>query len=106
MTDTATRTDSRVVYGIRCVWWDGVEKVGKMPGTDGPLGPLPCCPHCRGVLMQVDSPEKWWADVNTHQANGHPGYRAFMEWLKGKCFPTIQAAKAAYEAKPGRTVKL
>ena len=105
MKRTSIETDTRIVFGMRCVWWDGIEKVGKLPPS--PSGhSLPCCPHCGGVLMQMDGPEQWWRTVEQHQANGHPGYRAFIEWMKGKCFPTMQAAKAAYEAKPGRTVTL
>lgn len=97
-------TDTRIVYGMRCAWWDGIEKVGRIETPSG--HGLPCCPHCRGVLMQMDSPAQWWDLVNRHEAAGHPGYRAFIEWLKGKCFPTVQAAKAAYEARPGRKVTL
>lgn len=95
-------TDTRIVYGIRCVWWDGIEKVGKTPPERGIS--IPCCPHCGGVLMELRSLAEWWAGVEKYEADGHPGYRAFIEWLKGKCFPNRQAAKAAYEAKPGRTV--
>ncbi len=99
-------TDTRIVYGMRCVWWGGIEDVGKMPGTDGPLGALPCCPHCHSPLMELPTPAHWWDGVQKHEANGHPGYRAFIEWQKGKCFPTMRAAQIAYELKPGRTVKL
>jgi hypothetical protein len=91
---------------MRCVWWDGIEMVGKMPGTEGRLGSLPCCPHCNSPLMQMDDPAQWWATVEKHEADGHAGYRAFIEWMKGKCFPTMSAAQAAYQAKPGRTVQL
>jgi hypothetical protein len=100
----ARDADNRVVYGISCVWWDGIEKVGKTPLRGGVS--LPCCPQCGGVLMQVDGPKQWWDAVEKHEASGHPGYRAFIEWLKGKCFPTMQAAQEIYETKPGRTVKL
>lgn len=100
----AAASDARIVYGMRCVWWDGIEKVAKTTPLDGHS--LPCCPHCGGVLMQMDGPAQWWAQVEQHEAAGHPGYRAFIEWMKGKCFPTMSAAKAAYEARPGRTVTL
>lgn len=93
-------TDTRIVYGARCVWWDGIEKIGKTPAGVGPtakMGGLPCCPHCGGVLFEMDSPKRWWDGVAKHEANGNPGYRAFIEWLKGKCFPTMDDAKAAYE---------
>jgi hypothetical protein len=57
-------------------------------------------------LFQMDGPQQWWEQVQKHQDAGHPGYRAFIEWLKGKHFPDIAAAKATYEAKPGRSVTL
>lgn len=98
------QADDRVVYGARCTWWDGIEKVGSK-GT-GPLGSLPCCPHCRGMLFEMPTPKTWWDGVAKFEADGHTGYRSFVEWMKGKCFPDIRAAQIAYEAKPGRTVKL
>ena len=87
--------DDRIVYGFNCVWWDGIEKVASRGG-------LPCCPHCGGMLMEMPTPKQWWDGVEIYEKNGHPGYRSFIEWLKGKCFPNRDAAKAAYEAKPGR----
>lgn len=99
------RTDTRVVYGMRCVWWDGIENVGKTPTDERGIS-IPCCPHCGGVLMELPSPADWWRGVEAHEANGHPGYRAFIEWQKGKCFPTMRAAQIVYETKPGRAVKL
>lgn len=92
-------TDNRIVYGALCIWWDGIEKVGRN-------GVLPCCPHCKGVLFEMNSPKQWWDGVEAHEANGHPGYRDFIEWLKGKCYPTTHEAKKAYEASGKRTVVL
>lgn len=97
-------TDTRIAYGSRCTWWDGIEKVETIEAGSGHR--LPCCPHCRGMLFEIPTPEMWWDGVVKYEAAGHAGYRAFMEWAKGKCFPNIKAAKAAYEAKPGRTVQL
>lgn len=97
--------DLRIVYGMNCTWWDGIEKVGHK-GPDGPLGRLPCCPHCKSVLFEMPSPKQWWDGVERFQAAGHPGYCDFIAWMQGKCFPHIAAAKAAYESKPGRSVTL
>ena len=104
MTILQRATDDRIVFGMRCVWWDGIEKAGKLATPSG--HGLPCCPHCSSPLMQMDDPATWWGQVEKHEANGHPGYRAFIEWMKGKCFPDMAAAKAAYEARPGRSVTL
>lgn len=95
--------DARIVYGARCTWWDGIEKVGSK--GQGPGGGLPCCPHCKGMLFEMPSPVEWWAGVASFEAEGHRGYRSFIEWLKGKCFRgenRLDVAKAAYEAKSGR----
>lgn len=92
--------DTRIAYGFRCVWWGGIEDVGKL--GKNPAIPIPGCPYCGGGLMEMASPAEWWAGVTEYEKQGHPGYRLFIEWLKGKCFPDRDAAKAAYEAKPGR----
>ena len=92
--------DTRVVFGFRCVWWSGIENVGRL--RKDPASRIPGCPHCGGPLMEVPSPAEWWSGVDQYEAEGHPGYHSFIEWLKGKCFPDRAAAKAAYEAKPGR----
>ena|SRR6185295_14322260 len=92
------RGDTRIVYGVRCVWWDSIyEASGKtMPGG----GVLPCCPHCGSVLMEVPSLKDWNRNVDEWEAAGHPGYRAMMDWARGKCFPSMTAMKASYDARP------
>ncbi len=87
-----------VVYGARCVWWDTIDKAKSTPRPDGPG--LPCCPHCGGVLFQQSEPG-WWAGVARYESEGHPGYRKFVEWWRGKCFTTFPAAKRAYKAAGG-----
>lgn len=85
------RKDTRVVYGAQCTWWDDIDKVGNN-------GVLPCCPHCKGMLFQMESPGEWFRFVDEHERDGFPGYRAFIEWVRGKCFTEgWKAAKAAYE---------
>ena len=86
-------SNERVVYGVNCVWWDTIDKV------DAKESGLPCCPHCGSVLMEVPSLENWWTSVDKHQENGHPGYHALMEWMRGRCYRTMGDAQAAYEQK-------
>lgn len=93
------RTDLRIVYGARCSWWDSIDKVAT---TTGLPGGLPVCPHCGSPLFEVGSETEWWAGVDQHESEREPGYRAFIEWLRGKCFPTLEAARAAYREE-GRT---
>ena len=82
--------DTRIVYGARCAWWDSIDQVGKHPSG------LPCCPHCKGMLFQLDSEAEWWGQIDRHEAEGHPGYRAMWEWSRGRCFPDFEAMQAAY----------
>jgi hypothetical protein len=90
--------DERIVYGATCVWWDSIDKVGRKESADRVFGPLPCCPFCGGVLFELDNEAQWFAQVDAYEAKGHPGYRKFIEWQRGKCFPTHAAAFAAYNA--------
>ena len=85
--------DTRIPYGARCTWWDSIDKVGSRLT---PSGSIPCCPHCRNVLFEVESEEVWFAGADRYEAAGHPGYRAMLEWGRGKCFPDLEALKDAY----------
>lgn len=82
-------SDTRIAYGARCTWWDSIQKVGERDG-------LPCCPHCRNVLFEMPSEQQWYSGVDLHEAAGHPGYRAMIEWARGKCFPNLSAVQEAY----------
>lgn len=83
--------DNRIAYGARCTWWDGIRKVGKHPSG------LPCCPHCRGMLFEMENESQWFAGADRYEADGHPGYRAMIEWARGRCFRNMAEIKAAYE---------
>lgn len=88
--------DSRIVYGAFCTWWDSIDKVGRLPT---PSGSIPCCPQCQSVLFEVN-PDFWEHSVAAHAARpGNEEYPAFVEWLRGKCYPTQDEAKKAYKAR-------
>ena len=84
--------NKRIVYGTNCVWWDSIDKVATI---DDEPGGLPCCPHCKGVLLEIE-PGEWWRGVD-QQEEKTPGYRALIEWQRGKCFPGMEEAKEAHE---------
>lgn len=84
-------SDTRIAYGVFCSWWDSVDKVRKRDG-------LPCCPHCQSVLFELPNRETWMEGARRYEAEGHPGYVAFVEWARGKCFPNYTVARAAYDA--------
>lgn len=83
--------EGRIVNGARCVWWDSIGKA--VANRQG----LPTCPHCGSVLFETPSEAAWWDAVDGHERAGNPGYRAQLEWLRGRCFPTWRAAVDAYE---------
>lgn len=87
-----------IAYGARCQWWDDKRKAGSKDGT--PTG-LPCCPQCGGMLFEIDD-AKWYESIRRHQERRSPGYVAFMDWVRGKCFPTPGAATFAYRVATGR----
>ena len=93
------RLDTRVVYGARCAWWGSIAEVASNGG-------LPSCPHCGSVLYEMENFDKWWSGVDRFEAAGHPGYRQFVEWTKGKHFLSFKAAAAAYKAETGIEVRL
>lgn len=102
-----------IAYGVRCTWWDDKDNVGslQMPAMmQSPRGGgfipnpgqrptcLPCCPHCQSMLFETDK-ASWTAGVERQNA-AEPGYADLIAFMQGKCFPDMQAAKAAF-AKAG-----
>lgn len=84
--------DPRIVVGARCTWWDAIHNVGHLASG------LPCCPHCGSVLFEYRDERHWWEQVDRWEAAGHPGYRALVEWSRGRCFPSLAAVQAAFLA--------
>lgn len=83
-----------IVYGAGCLWWDSIDKAGRQ----SPSG-LPCCPHCQGLLLQITASD-WDRGVADHGARD-PEYAAIVAWVRGQCFKSFAAARAAYaEAHP------
>jgi hypothetical protein len=89
--------DPRIVYGVRCSWWDSISKVGKTPPHKGIS--LPCCPHCGGVLFEISDELLWWALVSrTGKERSDPDYVEFMKWLRGRCFVDgLRTAREVFE---------
>jgi hypothetical protein len=87
-------TDTRFCYGATCTWFGPIAAVGALGERA-----LPCCPHCRGVLFEMENEAEWWSGVDRYERDGHPGYRAVQEWqrLHSTCFPTFDKLTAAYE---------
>lgn len=90
-------SDPRVVYGARCSWWDTIDKIAT--SSSG----LPVCPYCASPLFETTDLEEWYRQVDAHERSApEPGYRIFVEWLRGRCFPAmgessgIERARAAF----------
>jgi hypothetical protein len=94
-TPTGAKADERIAYGGACSWWDSIYKVGAT--STG----LPCCPRCGGVLYEKANEAEWWADVDRFERSTSfllpYAYRALMEWARGRCYPSFDALRAAYE---------
>ena len=83
-------SESKVVFGVGCAWWDSIDKASRNAGT------IPCCPTCSGLLYE-SSEQDWWRQVDDHERAGNPGYRNFVEWWRGQHFKTYEEARAAYD---------
>lgn len=80
--DTGARPlDPRIVYGVGCTWWESITEVAKHPENG-----LPCCPNCKGMLMECDNEADWDSQVRSYaNREGDPGYVGYIAWLRGKC---------------------
>ena len=92
-----------IAYGARCTWWDSIDKVGTLvqpvgPNDKRPMAGLPCCPRCRNMLFQVDNIGVWQDGVNAYaKKTDDPKYIEFIAWMRGKCYPTMDAARKAFD---------
>lgn len=92
--------DGRIAYGARCSWWGPIGDVSTKPSG------LPCCPHCGGVLLEVESLAVWNLQVDSYTAQGAPAfaalggnpddYRRFIDFARGPCFPSSAEAATAF----------
>lgn len=69
-----TKKDGRIVYGINCTWFGHIHNV-KLSGN------LPVCPYCASPLMEVESENVWWAQVQQFNQE-HSGYGNMLHWQK------------------------
>lgn len=77
-----------IAFGVGCTWWDSVDKTAR-----NAVG-LPCCPHCKGLLMETDTAD--WETFAHQQQIRDPDYLGLLEFMRGKCFPTLKHASEAY----------
>jgi hypothetical protein len=78
------------VYGVNCTWYD--DKANAATTGTGRTGHvLPCCPHCGGMLFEIDTPV-WDDAVHRRLAFAtfadRTDYPDMIAWARGKCFPT------------------
>lgn len=85
--------DERMVMGTACSWWGPIDKVARRRPGDGGIR---TCPKCGGVLQMFEDAASFWSFIDAYDAE-FPGYRGCVEWLKGRCFPTMGDAAEAYE---------
>lgn len=96
-------TDTRIVYGYFCTWWDSIDKCGKTEPNKKTGISIPCCPHCGSPLLEVDSLEEWESKVRATEPTRWPNYVGFMRWLRGKCIKGgMAAARFQWESEQSR----
>lgn len=110
--------DNRYCYGANCTWHGPIRTVGTTPPINGHR--LPCCPLCRGLLMEFPTAGEWWGPTEAYEAGTgkggkpHPGYVAMMKWQVEQkvCFPLsktrngVRELRDAYEKASGVHVPL
>lgn len=65
-------------YGPCGYWTDDWAKLT----TFGPG--IPCCPKCGSPGFQTTA-KAWLSGATRFEGEGHPGYRAFVNWMKERC---------------------
>jgi hypothetical protein len=90
------------VYGVSCSWHGDINEVKLLP----PVG-IPCCPHCQGVLFQIEE-SKWFEGAIEHEKKGHTNYVEFLEWItkQTRCWPEFSEAAFVFERETGKKVIL
>lgn len=96
----ALETEPLIAYGARCSWWDAKENAGtRESGYKGVPG-LPCCPHCGGVLFEIEE-RTWNIGVETREAfkwaAERDDYPELVAWSRGRCYPEPDAMLAGWE---------
>lgn len=86
--------DKRIVYGLRCTWWEHISQVVLRAR-------LPACPYCGGLLREMPSEQDWWNAVHRHvERTDDREYPDVIEWLRGRqCYRTLEEARDAFEAR-------
>lgn len=102
--------DKRYVYGAMCTWHGSISEVKVAPDD------LPACPHCNGMLYEMESEEAWWQGVDAFEKGDYPlptkhsheGYHKMLIWQREQktCFQTHDELCAAYLAATGIRVDL
>ncbi len=81
--------DKRIVYSAYCTWWGSIYDVVLNDN-------LPVCPYCGSALFEMSNIGQWYHVVDKYEASGAPGYRDFIDWVRGKCFKTMKEAEDAF----------
>lgn len=87
---------TKVVCGTKCTWWDTIDKVGR---TEGKIS-LPCCPHCKGMLIFYPDEDAWWDAVSNAQERWGKSldeHKEMILWGRGHCFPNQRVLQNAWD---------
>lgn len=97
--------DDRIVYGIRCTWWDSIDKIGFKPAAkrDEDQTPKPCCARCGGPIAVL--PLYNWQQAMIKAENLHAGYAEFLSWCRSRCYRSYEEAAEYYTKLTGCQVE-
>jgi len=90
--------DTRIVYGAKCLWWDSIDKVGKLPFNDPDAPGIPCCPVCKGPLFEASDEEQWFKDAAEFgKQNNDIHYVNYLKFMRGKCRKDVMASRVEFD---------
>jgi hypothetical protein len=83
-----------MVYSAHCTWCAPISKASKLESG------IPCCPHCKSVLFQMERADWDKGVVGFIASNGDHAYPSYLEWVAttDRCYRTYKEARAAFNA--------
>lgn len=94
------------VYGVTCSWNGPIDTIGLSEPEKG-VERMPCCPHCKGPLLQMAEAE-WKKSAEEHQRAGNTNYAVFLKWCMAqhRCYTSLMQAAIAFSRQTGKPIKL
>ena len=87
--------DTRFVYGARCTFNGPIQNCGSIESNvQGQEVKLPCCPNCKGMLLEYPTRKPWDGQLKQFDAEKRYGgqYVRMWKWVEQekKCYPQTE----------------